>query len=346
MLWLLLGGVGFVLMIACANVANLLLAQGMSRRKELAVRMAVGATTRTIFGQLLAESLVLAVTGGVLGVGVGYGILRALVAIMPPILPGEADLRLNGQVLIFTLLAATAAGLLFGCVPAWYASRVDPGENLKEGGRSGTGKGQHRLRCVLVIGEFALALAMLAGAGLAVHSFWNLQRVDLGVRTDHVLTFSLPVPEARPTTSEQVSAYYQQMVEKIRSVPGVSHVSVMTGEPLRGGFSLWFSISGKADSTDPSQRPDTGFRMVSPDYFRTFGIRLVKGRKFTAQDSPASVKVAMVNEDFAKEFLKGWTPCNSECWSRNSRLACFAWDPDRVADRRSLSRCAQWLSLR
>src|ERR1700683_3790077 len=194
-LWILLGAVGFVLLIACVNVANLLLAKGTTRQKEVAVRAALGASRRNIFAQFLTENLLLALTGGVLGIGVGVGALRALVAAMPRnTLPSEGDLRLNPPVLGFSLAASTLAGLLFGCAPAWYATRVDPAEALKEGGRSGTGAGRHRLRRVLVIGEFALALTLLTGAGLAIHSFWNLTRVDLGVNTTHILTFFLPVP--------------------------------------------------------------------------------------------------------------------------------------------------------
>ena len=190
MLWLLLGAVGFVLLIACVNVANLLLARGMTRQKELAVRSALGAARATIFAQLLTESLLLTLAGGALGVGVGYAMLQGLIAVMPRgTLPNEADLRLNLPILLFTLGATTLAGLLAGSAPAWYASRIDPGESLKEGGRTGTSAAKHRLRRLLVIGEFALALALLAGAGLAIHSFWNLTRVDLGIRTDHVLTF-------------------------------------------------------------------------------------------------------------------------------------------------------------
>ena len=191
-LWLLLGAVGFLLLIACLNVANLLLAKGMTRQREVAIRGALGARPAAIFAQFLTESLVLAILGGLLGVAAGYAMLRGLVAVMPPhALPAEADLRLNVPILLIMLAAATLAGVLFGCAPAWYASRLDPAGVLKEGGRSGIGVGRHRLRRVLVIAEFALALPLLAGAGLAIHSFWNLTHVDLGVRTDHVLGFYL-----------------------------------------------------------------------------------------------------------------------------------------------------------
>jgi putative ABC transport system permease protein len=309
-LWLLLGAVGFVLLIACVNVANLLLAKSMTRQKELAVRSALGASARTIFAQLLTESLLLALCGGALGVGVGYAMLHGLIAVMPEgTLPSEADLRLNFPILLFTLGATTLAGLLFGCIPAWFASRVDPAESLKEGGRSGTSVGRHRLRRVLVIGEFTLALALLAGAGLAIHSFLNLQRVDLGVKTDHVMTFFLSVPDSRPKDPDRIVAYYRQMMASIQAVPGVTHVSAQTGLPLEGaGFGMPFVLADKPTYADPSQRPNTGFGMVTPDYFQTFGIKLVKGRFFNDQDTANSVKVTVVNEEFVNKYLKGTDP--------------------------------------
>ncbi len=309
-LWLLLGAVAFILLIACVNVANLLLARGLARQKELAVRSALGASRRTIFEQLLTESLLLAIAGGLLGIGVGYAMLRALVAIMPRgTLPNEADLTLNLPILFFTLIATTFAGLLFGSAPAWYASRVDPGESLKEGNRTGVGAGRHRLRQSLVIGEFALALSLLAGAGLAIHSFLNLLRVDLGLRTDHVLTFFLPVPDSRPKDPEKIIAYYRQILSSVNAVPGVTSASAMTGLPLFGaGFGMPFTIVGKPAFNDPSMRPNTGFGMVTPDYFKTFGIRLVNGRIFNEQDAASSVKVAVVNEDFVRKYFKGVDP--------------------------------------
>jgi len=309
-LWLLLGAVGFILLIACANVANLLLAKGMTRQKEVAIRSALGATPKTIFAQLLTESLILAIAGGLLGLAVAYAMLHGFMAIMPEdTLPWEADLRLNLPILAFTLAATTLAGLLFGCAPAWYASRIDPGETLKEGGRSGMGAGRHRLRRVLVVGEFTLALTLLAGAGLAIHSFWNMSRVDLGIQTDHILTFFLPVPDARPKDPQQITTYYRQILASIAAVPGVSHASAGTGTPLEGaGFGMPFTIAGKPAYTDPSQRPGCAFGMVTPDYFDTYGIHLAKGRTFSEQETAASVKVAMVNEDFVKKFLSGLDP--------------------------------------
>ncbi|QNI31274.1 ABC transporter permease [Alloacidobacterium dinghuense] len=309
-LWLLLGAVGFVLLIACVNVANLLLAKSMTRQKEIAVRSSLGATPGKIFAQLITESLLLASFGGALGVGVGYAMLRGLIAVMPEgTLPSEADLSLNFPILLFTLAATTLAGLLFGCIPAWIASRVDPAETLKEGGRSGTSVGRHQLRRVLVIGEFTLALALLAGAGLTIHSFLNLQRVDLGVKTDHVMTFFLSVPDSRPKDPDHIVAYYRQMLSAIQGVPGVMHASAETGLPLEGsGFGMPFELADKPTVADPSQRPNTSFGMVTPDYFQTFGIKLVKGRFFNDQDTANSVKVAVVNEEFVNKYMKGADP--------------------------------------
>ena len=309
-LWLLLGAVGFVLVIACVNIANLLLAKGAARLREIAIRSSVGANRRQIFAQFLTESVVLALIGGGFGIALGVGLLRAVLSIVPEgILPSEANFQLDLHVLVVALAATTFAGLLFGCAPAWYASRVDPGESLKEGGRTGTATGSHKLRRGLITGEFALALSLLAGAGLAIHSFWNLTRVDLGVRTDHTLVFALHQPQGRFKTSEEMHAYNQQMLSVLRSVPGVADVATVTGMPLRGpSDGMPFTLVGGPTFADPSQRPGTGFQSVSADYFKTFGIQVVKGRSITDQDTSSSVRVAMVNEEFARRYLKGMDP--------------------------------------
>jgi putative ABC transport system permease protein len=309
-LWMLLGAVGFILLIACVNVANLLLAKGTTRHKEIAVRTALGATRKIIFSQFLTENLLLAIIGGLLGVGVGLLSLKGLVLMMPEgTLPSEADLTLNIPILLFSLAASTLSGLLFGGAPAWYATRVDPAEALKEGGRSGTGAGRQRLRRLLVIGEFAMALALLTGAGLAIHSFWNLTNVDLGVNTTHIQTFNLPVPDARPKEPALINAYYQQILAGIKAVPGVLDASASAGLPLEGDyFGMPFTIDGQPDFADPSQRPGANFGMVTPDYFKTFGIQVLRGRGFTDQDNAATVRVAMVNEKFVDKFFKGKDP--------------------------------------
>jgi putative ABC transport system permease protein len=310
-LWLLLGAVGFLLLIACLNVANLLLAQGIARQREVAIRGALGARPAAIFAQFLTESLVLAILGGLLGVAAGYAMLRGLVAVMPPhALPAEADLRLKFPILLFMLAAAALAGVLFGCAPAWYASRLDPAGVLKEGGRSGIGVGRHRLRRVLVIAEFALALPLLAGAGLVIHSLWNLTHLDLGVRTDHTLGFYLDsVPLERDPTQKNVLPYYRRILAGIEAVPGVSHVCAMTYLPLDIFHSeIPFTITGKPEYADPSLHTSADFQAVTPNYFQTFGIRIAKGRAFTGADNTSSVRVAMVNEAFANRFLNGVDP--------------------------------------
>jgi putative ABC transport system permease protein len=309
-LWLLLGAVGFVLLITCVNIANLLLAKGVMRQREVAIRGSMGASRRQIFAQFLTESLVLALVGGALGIALAQGLLRIILSIVPEgILPSEANFRLDFWVLVIAVAATTLAGLLFGCAPAWYASRVDPAESLKDGGRSSTGAGSQKLRRMLIMGEFALALSLLAGAGLAIHSFWNLTRVDVGVRTDHVLTFGLRQPHGRFESPAEMSTYNEQILSAVRSVAGVSDAAIVTGMPLRGtSDGMPFSVVGVPDSVDPALRPSAGFQSVSPGYFKTFGIQVVKGRSFTDHDTATSVRVAMVNEEFVRRYLKGMDP--------------------------------------
>jgi putative ABC transport system permease protein len=308
-LWLLLGAVGFVLLIACVNVANLLLARGTARQKEVAVRASLGATRGQLFSQFLTESLTLAFMGGALGVSLAWVLLRGIVALMPPYtLPSEADLHLNFPILMFTLVTTILCGVLCGCAPAWQTSRWNLSDTLKEGGRSNSGAGRHGLRRALVVTEFALALTLLAGAGLVIHSFWKLTRVDLGFRRDHILTFGLPVPADRFTTSMQIVNFYRQVLEQIKVVPGVSSATVATGMPIVGtNFGMPFSITGQAVA-DPSSRQGAGFTMVSPEYFQTFGINIIQGRPFNEQDIAGAVPVAIVNETFVKKYLNGLDP--------------------------------------
>jgi putative ABC transport system permease protein len=307
-LWLSMAAVTFVLLIACANVASLLLARGISRQKEVAVRTSLGATRGRIFAQFLIESLIMAGMGGALGVGLGEVMLKILIAKIPFDLPSEADIRLSLPVLLFTFSATTLAGVFFGCAPAWNASRVNPNETLKESGRAGIGAAKHRLHRTLVVSEFALALTLLAAAGLALHSFWNVTRVDLGVRKDHVLTFFLPVPEQRLSSPGEINSYYQQILDRLHALPGVINAAAATGAPLRGTFfDLNFSVSGNP-VPDPALRPTSPFQVVTPGYFQTYGIRLVQGRSFTEQDSATADRVAMVNENFVRRYLPGVDP--------------------------------------
>jgi putative ABC transport system permease protein len=303
-LWLLMGAVGFVLLIACANVANLLLARATTRQKEVAVRASLGASRSRLFSQFLSESIALSLIGCVAGIALAWGLIKLIMFMMPPFtLPYEADVRLNLPVLLFTVAASLFAGILFGSAPAWQAARMNLNEVLKEGGRSSTSAGRHGLRRILVVAEFALALSLLTGGGLAIHSLWNVAHVDLGFRTDHLLTFSLPVPDGHLKDAPQIITFYRQLLDRIQALPGVSAVSASEGMPLQGvNFGMPFVIEGKPVD-DPSQRPGAGFNMVTPAYFDTFGIRFDKGRPLNAQDMAGGVPVAVVNESFAKKFF-------------------------------------------
>lgn len=304
----LLGAVGFVLLIACVNVANLLLARGTTRQKEVAVRASVGASRGRIFAQFLIESLALASLGGALGLALAWALLKIILAMMPPgTLLSEADVRLNLPVLLFTLATTILAGVLFGCAPAWQATRLNLNEVLKEDGRS-IGAGRHALRRSLVVVEFALALSLLAGGGLALHSLWNLSHADLGFPTDHLLTFYLPVPDGQLKDAVHINTFYRQLLDRVQALPGVTVVSASTGTPPEGSFGMRFQIAGKPNIEDPSTRPSAGFRAVTPGYFRAFGIRMEQGRTLSDQDLAGGVPVAVVNESFVKKYFSGSDP--------------------------------------
>jgi putative ABC transport system permease protein len=310
-LWLLLGAVGFLLLIACVNVANLLLARGTSRQREVALRAALGASRLRLFAQFLTESLVLAVLGGAFGILLAGLIIDVMAVVMPPVgtmLPSEAEIRISVPVLLFTIAVTTVAGLLFGSAPAWQATRLDLNEVLKSGGRTGAGGARRNARRALVIAEFSLALTLLASGGLALKSFWNLTRVDLGIRRENVLSFQLPVPHQRLNGGQEIRSYYRQMLQKIQAVPGVTKVAAMTGVPARGpGFGMRFSVVGQL-VVQPSERPVSAFQMVTPDYVDALGIRVTKGRSIDEHDTETSTRVAMVNERFVNRFLAGLDP--------------------------------------
>lgn len=309
-LWFLLGAVGFVLLIACVNVANLLLARGTTRQKEVAVRAAVGASRGRIFIQFLFESLALAALGGAVGLGLAWGLLKIILVMMPQgILLSEADVRLNVPVLLFTLATTMFAGILFGCAPACQATQLNLNGALKEGGRTEASTSRHTLRRGLVIVEFALALTLLAGGGLALHSLWNLSHADIGFPTAHLLGFYLPVPQGQLKDPAQINTFYRQLLERIQSLPGVTAASASTGIPPYGaGFSLPFQIVGKPTIEDLSARPIMAFGSVTPGYFQAFQIHMKKGRAFTNQDLADGVKVAIVNETFARKYFSGVDP--------------------------------------
>jgi putative ABC transport system permease protein len=309
-LWLLLAAVSFVVLIACINVANMLLSRGAVREREIAIRAALGAPRGRLARLALTESLILALAGGALGVLSSAWILPGILAILPSsALPSEADPGLNLPVLLFTLFATILAGFLSGAMQAWRSSRLDWNKTLKQAGRSATGAGQRNLRHALVVAEFALAVTLLAGAGLTILSFWKRTQADFGVRTDHILTFSLPVNEGRFSSSAQIDGFYRQLLDRFRSVPGVIQASAgAPNVPLEGtGFSRQFTIPGRTGDAI-STRPTATVQMITPEYFDTFGIRLVQGRRLSAQDRVDTQRVAVVSERFAKRFLEGRDP--------------------------------------
>jgi putative ABC transport system permease protein len=309
-LWLLLGAVAFLLLIGCVNVANLLLARGTSRQREVAVRAALGASRSRLFAQFLTESFVLAVLGGVLGTFLTNLIVQGITAVMPPVgtmLPSEANIRISVPVLLFTIGVTLIAGLLFGAAPAWQATRLDLNEVLKLGGRTGgAGMRRNALRA-LVVAEFALALTLLATGGLALRGFWNLNRIDLGIVTDNVITFRLPVPPQRLSGGDQIRSYYGTMLERIGALPGVVHAAVMTGYPGSGtGRGTRVDIMGQP--SDPTVRRFSAFQAATPQYIDALGIRVIQGRTFNEHDTATSMRVAMVNEQFVKQYLPGVDP--------------------------------------
>jgi putative ABC transport system permease protein len=308
-LWLLMGAVGFVLLIACANIANLLLARATTRQKEVAVRASLGASRGRLFAQFLAESLALAIVGCIVGTALAWGLLQIIMSMLPPgTLPSEADVHLSIPVLLFTISASLIAGVLFGCAPAWQASHMNLNDVLKEGGRSGSSGGRHGLRRALVILEFALALSLLTGGGLAIHSLYNVAHVNLGFKSDHLLTFFLPVPDEHLKDSTQIINFYRQFEDRVKALPGVTAMSISEGMPLQGtNFGMPFTIEGQ-DVADQSKRPGAGFNMVTPGFYDTFGIQFIKGRPISEQDRAGSVQVAVVNESFAKKFFANVDP--------------------------------------
>lgn len=309
-LWLLLGAVAFLLLIGCVNVANLLLTRGTSRQREVAVRAALGASRRRLFAQFLTESFVLAVLGGALGILLTGIIVQAITAVMPPVgtmLPSEANIRISVPVLLFTIGVTMVAGVLFGVAPAWQSTRLDLNEVLKLGGRTGASGMRRKALRLLVVAEFSLALTLLATGGLALRGFWNLTRLDLGIQTENVLTFRLPVPERRLANPDQIRSYYGSLLERIGALPGVEKAAAMTGSPGRGpGMGARFTIVGRP--ADPQARLNTAFQIVTPGYVDTLGIRVSKGRSLNEHDTATSMRVATVNEYFVKRYLPDVDP--------------------------------------
>jgi putative ABC transport system permease protein len=304
-LFVLLGAVGFVLLIACANVANLLLARSAVRQKEIAIRTALGASRWRVVRQLLTESVVLGVLGGTIGLLLALWWTDALKSLVPGDIPRLKEAGIDLRVLGFTILVSGLTGIIFGLVPALQASKPDLNEALKEGDRGSTGS-RHRVRSALVVSEIAIALVLLIGAGLMVKSLWRLQNVPTGFDTRNLLTTQLSY-RARPDEAARVRSFFSQLEERIKTTPGVESVAVSSGLPFLGTTetSTWVKGRPKAKPTDEMMSLQY---IVTPDYFRTLGIELKRGRLFTEQDTTQTPLVIVIDESFAQKYFPGEDP--------------------------------------
>jgi putative ABC transport system permease protein len=324
MLLVLLGAVGFVLLVACVNVANLLLARASMREKELAIRASLGASRARLIRQLAVESLPLGLLGGVAGLLLAAWGIDLLASLLPSSLPTHNPITVDARVLGFTLLISLLTALIFGLLPAFQVAKGDMQSALNEGGRSGTqSRRQGRLRGLLIASEMALALVLLVGAGLMAESFLRLRRVDAGFNARNVLTMRVPLPASKyppPETAEGPQPaglnFYEQLLERVKALPGVESAGMSTVLPLGAG-SGWgklFSIESHPAPTSLEQVPVVRFALVSPDYLRTMQINLRRGRAFDEHDTDNSQQVAIISETTAQKFFPGEDPLGKVVW--------------------------------
>jgi putative ABC transport system permease protein len=307
-LYTLLGAVGCVLLIACANIANLLLARATARHREVSIRAALGASRGRLVRQLLTESVLLALCGGAAGVLLARWGLDALLALAPTNLPRVSDIHLDTGVLIFSLALSVATGLAFGIAPAWLAARTDMNESLKQGSRGSTEGGvRGRLRSALVVIEVMFALMLLGGAGLLARSFIQLAHVDPGFNPENATVLRLSLPSKKYAMPEQQTAFANSLLDRVKTLPGVQAAGLTQSMPLVGDYVLGFNIEGRP-TIAPSDLPNTNYYAVTPDYFRAMGIRLIRGRLFTAQDDAKAPRVAIINETLARQHFPNEDP--------------------------------------
>jgi putative ABC transport system permease protein len=308
-LLVLLGAVAFVLLIACANVANLLLARAAGRGREIAIRTALGAGRLRIIRQLLTESVLLSTLGGGLGLLLAIWGIDLLGSMVPANVPRFSETRLDLPVLAFTLGATLLTGLIFGLAPALSASKLDLNEALKEGGRSASeGRARNRMRGLLIISEVALSLVLLVGAGLLIKSFMHLRNTNPGFNPDRVLTASLSLPSIKYKEDEQIVRFFQQAIARTAQIPGVEAVGTIMPLPFSGNaISISFNIDGQPEPA-PGEEPVSGARIISPDYLRAMSIPVIKGRAFTEQDKADAPKVILINETLARKFFPNEDP--------------------------------------
>ena len=314
LLLILSAGVGFVLLIACANVANLLLADAAARRRELAVRGALGASRSRVVRQLLTESLMLALAGGTLGALITWWMRNGLVMLFPSNianldLPLVERIDFGASVFVFALLVSLATGLLFGLLPAWQVVRANLQSALKDDAR--TGPGSRRTHAVLVVAEVAFSIVLLAGALLMVQSFLRVQRLQFGFDVDHVLSGRVILPQYRYSDSAKIEVFARELIPRLRAIPGVDAAGLTNFLPLSGwSGGTKFSIEGQPPLTRAEQ-PYAGYQVATEDYFRAMGIRLVSGRVFTDRDRQGAPGVAVINETLARRYWPGQNPIGS-----------------------------------
>jgi putative ABC transport system permease protein len=301
----LLFAVGVVVLIVCGNIANLLLVRASIREREVAIRTALGAGRSRLILQMLAESLVLSITGGALGLLLAYLAIPAIQTLSAGNIPRVADVSIDRTVLGFTVAASLLTGILFGIVPAWLASRSGSGAALKEGGRSAVGGGGQWTRSALLVGEVALSLVLLVGAALLLRSFSKLTNVDPGFDPEGVLAFQVSLPAAyADDDGSKVQQFFDALLERLAATPSVRSASAVQSLPIRGSYVLSVVIKGKP-TPKPGEEPSANYRAVTPDYFATLGIPVLRGKAFTRQDSATSAKVAMVDEAFVRKHYPG-----------------------------------------
>ena len=307
-LYVLFAAAGMVLLIGCANLANLALARGVTRGREVAVRAALGAERGRLIRQFLTENVVLSLVGGALGIGLGYALIYWLRMEIPPYsLPAEANIQLDGDVLLFALGISVLTGFLFGLAPALQLTKPDLSGVMKEGGRGSTSRGAHRLRNALVVAEIAVAFVLLAGAGVLIRSFFILQNVDAGFDSTNVLTLGLPTAPAQYPDLTQFSNYLREIRAAVESVPGVRETAFTASLPLRGSAVLPMQLAG----TELVNRPLRGlffYKRVSPSYFHVLGIQVRQGRGLNEQDVKDSPLVVVINERMARRLFPNENP--------------------------------------
>jgi putative ABC transport system permease protein len=303
----LLAAVGVVVLIACANVANLLLVRASVREKEVAIRTALGAGRRRLVMQMLAESLVLAVTGGALGLFLAYLALTPIQTLSAGSIPRVADITIDRMVLLFALGVSVLTGVLFGLAPAWHASRAGVGAVLKEGGRSSVGTGGRWVRATLLVVEMALSIVLLVGAALLLRSFAKLTNVNPGFEADRVLAFQVALPQgAYPEDSNRV-AFFDRLLERLTATPGVRSAGMVQTLPMRGDYVLSFDVQGRPPAK-PGEEPSANHRVVNPDYFQTLGIPLKRGRLLAKTDIETTKFVALIDDAFVHRHFVNEDP--------------------------------------